>query len=284
MSSKNTAKQRLINEALNQQKDDESKSSKLPTQLNTAKKRVLENNKTSSSSSASRKKAKMPDKKNDASDDSDNDVDFRRNVTDLYLRNNLSAKQTAGLVRSAHKSGVEGVDDMKKIGKRCPRNAQRDIMRKIKKDITWPEPYMAQIPVKDRKNGKRSLAWFPFILVSQVLCHIMLAMGGGFKDILDFPVGSGLANRKAKWEREQRVPDNVPLAPIGIHGDGVPIQQRSSIYMSYRGIFAVVVVQKGIDLPAYPKKTSAIAVVEGGAPLTPCWRYSTGTLCVYILL
>ena len=147
------------------------------------------------------------------------------------FRNNLSAKQTAGLVRSAHKSGVEGVDDMKKIGKRCPRNAQRDIMRKIKKDITWPEPYMAQIPVKDRKNGKRSLAWFPFILVSQVLCHIMLAMGGGFKDILDFPVGSGLANRKAKWEREHRVPDNAPLAPIGIHGDGVPIQQRSSIYV-----------------------------------------------------
>ena len=44
----------------------------------------------------------------------DSDDDFRKNITDLYLKNKLSAKDTCKVIRSAGKAGAEGVADMEK--------------------------------------------------------------------------------------------------------------------------------------------------------------------------
>ena len=43
--------------------------------------------------------------------------EFRKNVTNMYLRNKLSAKDTATLVASAHASGAGQLDDIRNVGK-----------------------------------------------------------------------------------------------------------------------------------------------------------------------
>ncbi len=55
----------------------------------------------------------MPKLEQDSSDDED---EFRENVCNLLLINKLSGKNTAKLIRSAHKSKCEGIGDMKKLG------------------------------------------------------------------------------------------------------------------------------------------------------------------------
>ena len=44
------------------------------------------------------------------------DVAFRQTISDIYLRNKLSAKDTADLVRSANRSSCVGVGDLAKAG------------------------------------------------------------------------------------------------------------------------------------------------------------------------
>ena len=71
---------------------------------------------------ATRKKQKSEPLQND---DEDSEEEFRTNVLNIYLRNKLSAKDTASLLRSAHKSGTRNVEDMRKVGKKttkkCPK-------------------------------------------------------------------------------------------------------------------------------------------------------------------
>ena len=104
-------------------------------------------------------------------------------------------------------------------------------MRKIKKGIKWPKPYYAEIPTKDRKTGKPSTAWFPFMLIYELLSHMMLSMAGAFKELVEFPLESGYAKIKEKWCRDHKMPADELVFPIGIHGDGVPIQTRGSIFV-----------------------------------------------------
>ncbi len=70
---------------------------------------------------------------------------------------------------------------------------------------------------------------YPVLLVYQFLAHIMLAFGASFKDILDFPPGSGFATKKQKWCSDFNIPPGSTVISIGFFGDGVPLQQRSSI-------------------------------------------------------
>ena len=74
--------------------------------------------------------------------------EFKNHVANLYLRNKMSAEQTALLVRKAKKAGASGVDAMvKSTGKSLDlKNAQRGLMRCLLKDSNAPEPYWAEIP------------------------------------------------------------------------------------------------------------------------------------------
>lgn len=154
---------------------------------------------------------------------------FRAEVTKFYLRNALSAKQTATLIKAAHKSGATDVADMSAIGQTSTsKNQQRDLMRKILKGVKFPEPYYANIPVRDRNTGKRTTALLPFLLVHEVLVHIMVAFGRGFGDILKISPG-GLKDMKDDWVKTHSIPHGSLVAPIGMHWDGVPFGDKDTM-------------------------------------------------------
>ena len=156
--------------------------------------------------------------------------EFRKNVTNMYLRNKLSAKDTATLVASAHASGAGQLADIRNVGKGEEKNIQRNLMRKLTKTTKWPEPYYADIPIRDRKTGKKSIVTLPFLLISEVLFHLVASAGMSFRDLLDFPPGSGFARMKSQWSNSFDVHDSM-VSPIGVHGDGVPLQKKMTLEM-----------------------------------------------------
>ena len=164
--------------------------------------------------------------------------EFKQNLATLYLRNKLSAKDTTGLIRSAYKDGVSGVDDMATVGVN-EKNASRDLLRKFQKSIKSPEPYFAEIPVRDRTSGKRTMVMYPFLLVHELLCHIVLAFGFGFKDLCEFPIGSGSAKIKDQFKKNHNIPNDDLLVPIALFGDGVPFQKKMSMEVFHWSVCSV---------------------------------------------
>ena len=70
---------------------------------------------------------------------------FRRNITAIYLRNKLSAKDTAELIRHADVSGARQLSDLAKAGGcgKHQKNYQRDLTRNMVKGCLMPEIYFA---------------------------------------------------------------------------------------------------------------------------------------------
>ena len=156
---------------------------------------------------------------------------LRQNIANLYLRNKLSGRDTAVLVRNAHLSNASGLNDLKDVAAKGKQmgNANRDLLRKFLKDVKCPEPYYADIPIKGRKPGGPSVARFPFLLPHEVLFHLFQNHGSTLVDELDFPEESGFAKHKANWIKSFNLPPDAIVVPVGIHGDGVPHQKRKTV-------------------------------------------------------
>ena len=69
---------------------------------------------------------------------------------------------------------------------------------------------------------------YPFMLVHEVLFHLVLAFGNTILQHIDFAPKSGFAKMKNDFSRTYNLQDE-PLIPIGIHGDGVELHNRMSM-------------------------------------------------------
>lgn len=102
-------------------------------------------------------------------------------------------------------------------------------MRKFKTNTTWPDKYYADIPVKSRSTGQKIRTRLPFLLVFELLFQLAACAAFPFKDLLEFPPESGFARKKAEWCNTFNVPQGILVFPIGIHGDGVPFGNNTSM-------------------------------------------------------
>ena len=159
------------------------------------------------------------------------DVAFRQTISDIYLRNKLSAKDTADLVRSANRSSCVGVGDLAKAGGggKHPKNYQRDLTRALVRTSVTPTPYYAEIPLKDRKSGKPVTAWLPFLLVHEMLFSMVQNAGDLIYDIVSFPENSSFAEIQNTFFKDWGLPKGAVLFSLGFHGDGVPFQAKKSL-------------------------------------------------------
>ena len=198
----------------------------------------------------------------------DDDGDFRSNILIMYLHNKVSGTKIAKLVRSAHKCGVDGLNDMADVGRLRPEHTRRDMDRKIAKLSNWPTEYYADVPVKDRKTGERIVVEFPFLLVHEVLLHIMLAIGSVFRDMCEPPAGSRLATIKTTWKKDHNIPGHDLLAMLGLHGDGVRLQTNAPMNVISR-TSALSQVGNGMCLHLSRNGICADAVAAAGAPWMP---------------
>ena len=146
---------------------------------------------------------------------------FRRHVSTLYLRNQLSGLETAHLVRSAKSSGASGVADLSRAGASGahPGNSSRDLLTSLMKGNKSPAPYWVEIPVSDpKKPGKQCKALVPVLLMHEMF-HFVLE-GVALASVVAFE-GAGLESKRKKFAADYNL-DHRKVVPIGLHGDGVP--------------------------------------------------------------
>ena len=154
--------------------------------------------------------------------------EFKNHVANLYLRNKMSAEQTALLVRKAKKAGASGVDAMvKATGKSIDlKNAQRGLMRCLLKDSKAPEPYWAEIPCSMEAGSKvKKMVMLPFLLMHEMLAAFVPKMNvAEISEFEDF----GMEAKRRQFCADNGIPMEM-MIPIGLHGDGVPHQKHRTV-------------------------------------------------------
>ena len=162
-------------------------------------------------------------------------TDFRRHTSNLHLSNKISAKELRELSQSATEAGASGVSDFIAAGKRgeLPGNIQRDIMRKLLKDCTAPEPYYAEIPTHDpRTNRNGVMVMMPFLLVHEMLAGLI---SGSREKLASLCAHTPQVQQLIDNFCSSRGAESAGVVGIGFHGDGVP-HQKNGLCKSVLGI------------------------------------------------
>jgi hypothetical protein len=75
-------------------------------------------------------------------DDDDDDGDFKDFVAELLVTNTVTGPVTQKFYRKADRAGAAGVAELGKVGNngKTTGNIHRDLMRKLMKGCTFPEP------------------------------------------------------------------------------------------------------------------------------------------------
>ena len=88
-------------------------------------------------------------------------------ASDFFLNNKLSAKDVSRMVRGAHTSGAEGVQDLAKF--HLPKNLARDLLNTLLKGTAIPELFHYSIRSWDPDTQEQVMADLPFLLPHELL-------------------------------------------------------------------------------------------------------------------
>jgi len=141
---------------------------------------------------------------------------FQADVEDMVAENVVSAQRASKLLRKAARAG------MKKLSKKCTRgkgkNQARDMRRKMLRNCKWPDEYVFDCRVKDRRTKQEYTTKLCMLLIHEVLevlWHLGLEEALLSEDGLDTGGKAHMA-----WMREQLHVEK--LLGFGLFGDGVP--------------------------------------------------------------
>ena len=164
-------------------------------------------------------------------------------LTKLYKENKLPASDVSDLLQAADEAGLEFANPIPKKRKFEPgkatelgevpepeegcrdKNAARSLDRFLRKNHTWKDLYWAKIPMKNpkKKSNDTEEKWMPFLLPHEWLPDYLLQSSAWQEGMPE--EGSFLASRLAKACESYGEPRGN-MFPLGLHGDGVPVQGR----------------------------------------------------------
>jgi len=147
-------------------------------------------------------------------------------LNDLYAANQISAKKANSLLTKSTKAGLKFRHAFKnKVTKNNGvHNAARTLLRWMKKQSAWGKLYWCKIPLWDKQKKASRLRWHPFLLPHEWLGTYLACKGSideGQPRIGTFQYKQ-LAKAAVEWEGFHA----FEFFPLGLHGDGVPIQGR----------------------------------------------------------
>jgi hypothetical protein len=147
---------------------------------------------------------------------------LRAVVAELFLTGTLNAKQSQRLAKGGVHSKAEGVGDLAAAGHEGRnRNISRDMMRKLLKGCPLPPLYWAKVPVW--VEGKQVEEELPFLLPHESIAALPSEVHQQALTITDMPELQALVDSTCQAFGVEA------LAPIGLHGDGVPISKGKSL-------------------------------------------------------
>ena len=165
-------------------------------------------------------------------------------LTKLYKENKLPASDVSDLLQAADEAGLEFANPIPKkrkffepgkateLGEASEpeegcrdKNAARSLDRFLRKNHTWKDLYWAKIPMKNPKKKSNDMEekWMPFLLPHEWLPDYLLQSSAWQEGMPE--EGSFLASRLAKACESYGEPRGN-MFPLGLHGDGVPVQGR----------------------------------------------------------
>jgi hypothetical protein len=100
---------------------------------------------------------------------------LRIHVCKKFLGNKTSSKDIHEWIKCSSDSGAQGVEDLASCGAhgRLHKNLARDLKRRIIKQCDFPEPYLADILVRDPKTNQVKLGTCQFLLPHEVLQYLL---------------------------------------------------------------------------------------------------------------
>lgn len=143
---------------------------------------------------------------------------LRRNIVDLFGRNQLSGSRTSDLLRDAALAGAPGCSELVSAASSSdlPHGA-RTLCRRLLKWSLWPDVYIAEISVMDFRAGEIAKAPVAFLLPHELvaaLCRSCSLDALMAKDRLD--------RNTADHLRVCEEAVGGQLLGLGLWGDGVP--------------------------------------------------------------
>ena len=143
---------------------------------------------------------------------------LRRNIVDLFGRNQLSGSRTSDLLRDAALAGAPGCSELVSAdaSNDLPHGA-RTLCRRLLKWSLWPDVYMAEIPALGR-NGQVVREQVAFLLPHELVATLGRScsnIGLMAKDRLD-------KNTAAHLRKCEEAIGGEKLLGLGLWGDGVP--------------------------------------------------------------
>ena len=92
---------------------------------------------------------------------------LRENVADLFLMGGISAKRARSLYADSQTSDPKEIAELAKVAEGS--HAHRDLMRKLRKNKKWPDPFEAHIPVYNRKTCKTEMGKIEIMLPHELV-------------------------------------------------------------------------------------------------------------------
>ena len=158
-------------------------------------------------------------------------------IESLYHKNKLSAQDSVSLLQKARKVGLEFKNPVNKCqplsddeekpatgSTKRNTNAARTLRRSMLKTSTvWGHLYWAKIPCKNRSNKQVEEIDCPFLLPHEWVSDYMY-QAGAMEEAMPEP-GSVQSQELARMCKAWGCPEGS-MVPLGLHGDGVPVQGR----------------------------------------------------------
>ena len=158
-------------------------------------------------------------------------------IESLYHKNKLSTQDSVSLLQKARNVGL----DFKNPVHKCEplrddeekpatgsiernTNAARTLRRSmLKTSKVWGHLYWAKIPCKNRSSKEVEEIDFPFLLPHEWVSDYM-QQAGAMEEAMPEP-GSVQSQELARMRKAWGCPEGS-MVPLGLHGDGVPVQGR----------------------------------------------------------
>ena len=163
------------------------------------------------------------------------EAELGEHLTELYKKNKLTASETQDLLQKARNVGLEFKNPVKGCNRQefsekpeegteaHKKNASRTLIRFLRKHSLWGSLYWAKVPVNNRRTKQVEECALPFLWPHEWLADY-LRQPGAFEEAMP-ETGTYESQELAKVCKAWRNPEGSML-PLGLHGDGVPIQGR----------------------------------------------------------
>ena len=184
---------------------------------------------------------------------------FRKNVSGLFLSNQIAARRAASLSHDAQEAQGQGVPDLAALAADPNKPAKhRDVLKKLLKNRHWPQIYYLNAPVTDLRSQEEVMAlvpmWLPHELVQCLQDKVISASGIHSIDLLEQPERQQLDKVSAST--------GIPVTDwvaISMWGDGVPFNNSRSHSLEMLSLAILSSHDHSLRLPlcAFPKHLQA---------------------------